>query len=136
MRARPLMWIVVIAALAPGCYARHEPEDPALCAPEGVHTVMVQVASTADCGLLGAGPLEVTIPPTPETIFGGRPVGEVVQTGPCRWAVSGSEAVPDLAFSIDGVIDTSDGTVRGDFDVEVSGIAGLCTAQLEWTETD
>jgi hypothetical protein len=131
MRA-PLLLVLILA----GCYARHERVDPALCAPEGVHTVRIEATSTADCGLLGSGPTEVTIPPTAETIFGGRPVGEVVQVGPCRWEVSGSEAVPDLSFSIDGVIDTSDGTVRGDFDVEISGIAGLCMAELEWIEAE
>ena len=135
MRARPFVWIVLIAALAAGCYAHHGPEDPALCAPEGVHTVLATTTSTEECGLIGSGPTEVTIPPMAETVLGTW-MAEVVQVGPCRWEVSGSQALPDLSFSIDGVIDTSDGTVRGDFDVEVSSVAGLCTVQLDWIETE
>lgn len=135
MYARALVGLAVITALAPGCYARHEPLDPARCAPEGVHTVVVTATSTEECGLLGESTAEVTIPPMAETVFAPW-TAEVVQVGPCRWEVSGSEAAPDLSVEIDGVIDTSDGTVRGDFDFEVSGIVGICMGQLEWREVE
>jgi hypothetical protein len=134
MRARLLT--VLIAALSTGCYASHERVDVALCAPPGVHSVESQVMSTEECGLIGSGPMDVTIPPTAEMFFGTPGVGEVVEVGPCRWEVHGTEASPDLSFSVDGFIDTSDGTVRGEFDVEVTGIGGLCVAHLEWTEVE
>ncbi len=121
-----------------GCYASHEAVDVARCAPHGVHMVTTEVTSSSgECGLGGVGGLsEVTIPPTAEGFFGTPDVGEVVMVGPCRWEVHAEQAMPDLSSTIDGWIDTSDGTVRGSFDIELSGFAGVCTATFVWTEVD
>jgi hypothetical protein len=56
--------------------------------------------------------------------------------GPCRWEIHASELAPDLTSSIDGWIDTSDGTVRGGFAIAISGIGGLCETTIAWSEVD
>ncbi len=121
-----------------GCYASHEAIDEARCAPAGTHTVMTEiVSSSGGCGIGDpGGPLEVRIPPSAEELFPGTDTHEVVMVGPCRWEVHAASAAVDFSTRIDGFIDTSDGTVRGAFDLEVSGFAGDCTATLAWTEPD
>ena len=80
------------------------------------------------------GDLDVSIPPTEDTFMGAGRV-EITPSGRCRWDVHAETAIPDFSSTLDGTIDTSDGSVRGTFTVTVVGIAGTpCTAAIEWSE--
>lgn len=139
--ARSVALVLGVTIGVAGCYASHArevPVDPDACAPVGRHTVAERVTrTTAGCGMVGSiGDLDVSIPPT-EATFRGAGAIDIVMTGPCRWDVHAESAIPDLSSVLDGTIDTSDGTVRGTFDVVVVGIAGTsCESTLEWTERE
>lgn len=139
--AFPAALATTLALALAGCYASHAREvsvDPDACAPLGRHTVVQRVTrATAGCGMIGGvGDLDVSIPPTEDTFRGAGAI-DIAMTGPCRWDVHAESAIPDFSSVVDGTIDTSDGTVRGTFDVVVVGLAGTpCETTMEWTERE
>lgn len=139
--------LALTLSLLSGCYLSHGRDDdagrrdapsadvPGSCLPPGRYPVTLRFTdvSPPGCRDTSGGTIEMSVPPREADLAGmcgSAGVTEITELGPCTWRVFSECAIPDASTRLEGTISTASGAVAGRFDVELSGLAGPCTATL------